>query len=73
MARKALRAFWPCLRAVARMLARMAEASAPQSERKPPMTLRWMTEGRRSRSELLLVGSTSSRSRKTNRLPRWVQ
>jgi len=38
----------------------MADASAPQSERYPPMTLRWMTAGHRSRSELLLVGSTSS-------------
>jgi hypothetical protein len=61
MARKAANRFWPCLRTVARMLERMADASAPQAERKLPMTLRWMTEGRRSRSELLLVGSTSSR------------
>jgi hypothetical protein len=43
------------------MAVRMAEASAPQAERKPPITLWWMTDGRRSRSELLLVGSTCER------------
>src|SRR5215210_7543523 len=43
MARRASRRLWRCLRAVARMVVRMAEASAPRSERKPPMTLRWMT------------------------------
>jgi hypothetical protein len=51
------------------MVVRMAEASAPQAERKPPMTLRWMTDGRRSRSELLLVGSTSSRRFPANQIP----
>jgi hypothetical protein len=55
------------------MLVRIAEASAPQAERKPPMTFRWMTEGRKSRSELLLVGSTSDRLRKTYRLSRCVR
>ena len=61
------------MRAVVRMVVRMVEASEPQAERKPPMTLRLMTEGRRSRSELLLVGSTSSRCRKTYRLSRWMR
>src|SRR3954470_20110764 len=60
MARKAVSRFRPCLRAVARMLVRMAEASAPQSERNPPMTLRWMTDGRRSRSELLSTSSLAT-------------
>jgi hypothetical protein len=72
IARKASRTFCPRLRTVARMLDRIAEAPAPQADRKAPTTLRWMTEGRRSRSKLLLVGSTRSlhsgqaaRSRKT--------
>jgi putative ABC transport system permease protein len=79
-AREAARRSRPCLRAVARMVERLAEASAPQAEREPPMTLRWMTEGRRSRSEPLVVGSTHSlrsgqaaRCRKTYRLSRWVR
>jgi hypothetical protein len=42
------------------MVVRMTEASAPQAERQAPLTVRGMTEGRRSRSELVVVGSTRS-------------
>src|SRR3954453_11031733 len=58
----------PRLRAVASSEVKMAEMSAPSWERKPPVTLRWMTDGRRSCSEALFVGGTSGRSKKTNRL-----
>ena len=72
-ARRASKRFRACLRAVPRMLERMAEASAPQAERKPPMTSRSMSDRRRSRSGMLLVGSTSSPCRKAHRLSRRVR
>jgi hypothetical protein len=49
---------------------KMAETSSPSCERKPPVALRWMTDGRKSCSEALLVGGRFGRSKKTNRLAR---
>src|SRR5690242_12993197 len=68
--RRAWKRLSPRLRAVASSEVKMAEMSAPSWERKPPVTLRWMTEGRRSCSEALLVGGTSGRSKKTKRRAR---
>ena len=42
----------------------------PQAERKPPVTFRYTTIGRRSRSLPLLSGGASGCSRKVNRLSR---
>ena len=36
-------------------------AFMPATERKPPVTLRWITEGRRARSQPLLSKGTSGR------------
>src|SRR3954449_8358511 len=44
-----------------------AHRSGPQAERKPPVTLRCTTIGRRSRSLPLLSGGASGCSRKVNR------
>ena len=40
-------------------VAKAAYAWAPQSERKLPSTLRWMTDGRKARSQALLSEGTS--------------
>ena len=45
---------WLRLRAVSTTEVTIAWALAPASERKPPLTLRWMTELRSARSEALL-------------------
>src|SRR6478736_3651394 len=47
-----------------------AKRSAPQSERKPPVTLRYVAVGRSSRSLPLLSAATSGWSRKVNRWSR---
>src|SRR5437763_14946796 len=47
-----------------------AQRSGPQAERNPPVTLRYTTIGRRSRSLPLLSGGASGCSRKVNRLSR---
>ena len=58
-------------RAAGRTVAKRAPGAAPRVERSPPVTGSWMTLVRRSRSELVSVGSTSSRLRQTNRVSRW--
>lgn len=56
---------WPRRRAVPVTESLPEWMPAPQSERKPPVTLRNTTEGRISRSEMLLVAGTSRFVRKT--------
>src|ERR1700745_1454098 len=46
---------------------------APHWERKPPVTLRKITLGRRARSHSLLVAGTSRRGMKTKRSPRHLR
>src|ERR1700739_2478913 len=46
---------------------------APHWERKPPVTLRKITLGRRARSHSLLVAGTSRRVMKTKRSPRHLR
>ncbi len=69
----ALKACVPDNSAVSMTDARAANAFAPHSERKQPITFRWMTEGRNARSATLLVGSTSLRYKNTNSLSRCLR
>lgn len=66
----ALSADWPESRAVPVTDRYPAWIWAPQSDRKPFVTFRNTTEGRISRSEMLLVAGTSRLVRKTKNLPR---
>ena len=56
--RNASKTFRPCSLAVALMVAKAACVWAPHSDRKPLVTLRWITEGRKARSQALLSGGT---------------
>src|SRR6266700_4207641 len=48
----------PRCRAVEPIVRKSAYACAPHSDRKPLVTLRWITDGRKALSQALLVGST---------------
>ena len=48
---RTLRASWPLFAAVSITVVIVAEASAPHRKRNPPLTLRWMTDLRKARSQ----------------------
>jgi hypothetical protein len=59
-----------CAFAVLTTARKAASVSAPHTQRKPLVTLRKITLGRRWRSEMLLVYGTSRRVMNTNRCAR---
>ena len=53
------KAWEPCLAVVLPVERTAAKRSAPQVERMPPVTLRWVAMGHGARSEPLLCGAIS--------------
>ena len=64
---RCVREFGPDLLAVSITEANAAYASAPHWERKPPVTLRWITAGRKARSHALLWAGTCGSAKNTNK------